>query len=122
MPPAIKNPFKRKTPANNKDKLVLKHADKNTTEISIARVTKTSQVSPASVPLQIQFDNAALMDAPALRSLLRQRDDQIASLKNEMAELISRLNEIETQAAYCSCGAYERTTNGPSIQPSFSRW
>lgn len=115
----MKNPFKRKAPTN-KDKVVLKKADKNTTEISIARVDK-SQVSPAP-PALSKLDDNVFMDIPTLQRLLKQRDAQIASLKNEMADLQSTVNELQEQKHSCTCGAYEREPTGPKLKSHFSRW
>jgi hypothetical protein len=120
MPSSLKNPFKRKAPLD-KDKVVLKKADKHTTEISIQRVEKTSQVSPAPPP-PVQFDENAFMDVPTLKALLKQRNEQIASLKNQVADLTSRLNEVEVQQQLCSCGAKEKQPSGPRLKSNFSKW
>jgi len=120
MPSAIKNPFKRNKSVANNDKVVLKKADKSTTEISIARVER-SQVSPEPVPRVVE-DPLFMMDVPALRRLLQQRDDQIASLKNEMAAMTSRLDELELQSNLCTCGAYQGEQGGPKLNTNFSRW
>ena len=118
MAPAIKNPFKRKPPAN-KDKVVLKAADKQYTEISIARVDKSRVVpNPAPEPL----DENVYMDVSTLHRMLKQRDAQISSLKNEVADLTSRINELEIQASLCTCGAYETEASGPALKSHFSRW
>jgi hypothetical protein len=113
----IKNPFKRKTPAN-KNKVVLKKADKHTTEISIARVDK-SQVSPAP-PTTSPVEDHVYTDVPTLQYFLKQRNEQIASLKNEMAELKMRVAELEEQSMSCSCGAYQRPV--PIMKSNFSKW
>lgn len=116
---APKNPFKRK-PTGSKDKVVLKKADKNTTEISVTRVERT-KVSPAPLPSP-QWNETAFMDVPTLQHLLKQRDEQIASLKNQVAELQSTVNDLEAKSNACSCGAYERQTSGPKLNSHFSKW
>lgn len=119
MPSPIKNPFKRHKSEANKDKLVLKKADKNTTEISIARVEK-SQVSPEPAPKPV--NEKQYMDMPTLERLLQQRNNQIASLKNELADAKFRLNVLEDQASSCTCGAYKREARGPMLNNNFTKW
>mmetsp|Transcript_4656 Transcript_4656/g.6892 ORF Transcript_4656/g.6892 Transcript_4656/m.6892 type:complete len:124 (+) Transcript_4656:178-549(+) len=113
----------RKTEAVNKNMVVFKPSDQNFTEVSVARVEK-NKVVPSTTKGHSERDDEIIMDQSKLRSLLKERDAQIFALTNEVGQLKTKLDKMESQSKACRCGAYQKSSSGdgPNMKWKHSMW
>mmetsp|Transcript_18509 Transcript_18509/g.26144 ORF Transcript_18509/g.26144 Transcript_18509/m.26144 type:complete len:123 (+) Transcript_18509:208-576(+) len=112
----------RKTEAVDKNTVVFKKSDGKITEVSVACVKKSELVTDPTKGQQGQ--DHIILDPSQFRSMLKERDAQILSLTNEVEQLRTKLEKLETQAQACRCGAHQNSSSrdGPNMKWKHSLW
>eukprot|EP00521_Asterionellopsis_glacialis_P000948 CAMPEP_0195247362 /NCGR_PEP_ID=MMETSP0706-20130129/922_1 /TAXON_ID=33640 /ORGANISM="Asterionellopsis glacialis, Strain CCMP134" /LENGTH=122 /DNA_ID=CAMNT_0040298853 /DNA_START=96 /DNA_END=461 /DNA_ORIENTATION=- len=113
----------RKTKPVDKNKVVFKSSDRNITEVSVARVEK-NKTFLSTTKGHDGRDDEIIMDQSKLRSLLKERDAQILALTNEVGQLKTKMEKLESQSKSCRCGAYQKSSggDGPNMKWKHSMW